>query len=504
MDTFIDSSWYWYRYLSPEKADAPVDRALVERWTPVDQYTGGAEHAVMHLLYSRFFTKVMRDVGLIDQSEPFRRLFNQGQILGIDGERMSKSRGNIVDPDDLVARYGADTVRLFLMFMGPWDQGGPWSPTGIGGVHRFLNRVWTIALDPNGPRAGRPGRAARCRRARTRPTRATAIRAAAHRTLRDVTDDYEAFHFNTMVAKLMELTNVLMRYRGTAVAGSPEWDEAVRLLLLMLAPAAPHITEELWSRRLAAAGEPWSSIHAERWPDVDPAADRRGDARGPGPGQRQGPRPGHRGRGHRRGRARALPSLASARVQALLAGREPLRIIHRRRRPARQHRRRRCRIARPRPPIHGSRPTSIACWPSIARVGRHRAGLARHDPRASSRTPWSRSTSANKLIAFGRSMKMRGLLFAIIAHKAHVNLQLADGADLPDPAASSRAPASGSATSRSGRWQAAASPPLVARDHPRPARRPTRRLSPLPAVRWRRRGLVGRGPDRSVLDRPRR
>ncbi|MEA2631122.1 MAG: leucyl-tRNA synthetase, partial [Chloroflexota bacterium] len=133
MDTFMDSSWYWFRYLSPHEDDGPVDRELTDRWTPVDQYTGGAEHAVMHLMYSRFFTKAMADLGLIGEREPFTRLFNQGQILGADGERMSKSRGNVVAPDELVQRYGADTIRLFLMFMGPWDQGGPWSPTGIGG-----------------------------------------------------------------------------------------------------------------------------------------------------------------------------------------------------------------------------------------------------------------------------------------------------------------------------------------------------------------------------------
>src|SRR4051794_29554316 len=271
MDTFIDSAWYWYRYLSPEKAGAPFDRALVQRWTPVDQYTGGAEHAVMHLLYAREFTRMMRDTGLIDQSEPYRRLFNQGQILGLDGERMSKSRGNTVDPDDLVARFGADTVRLFLMFMGPWDQGGPWSPTGMGGVHRFLNRIWTIALDPHGREPGDPASGS-LPEGESEAEARTALRHAAHRTLRDVTADYEAFHFNTMIAKLMELANMLMRYRGTSVAGTPEWDEAVRLALLMLAPAAPHITEELWSRRLAAASLPWSSIHHERWPEVDPSA----------------------------------------------------------------------------------------------------------------------------------------------------------------------------------------------------------------------------------------
>ena len=270
MDTFVDSSWYWYRYLSPEKSGSPVDAKLVTRWTPVDQYTGGAEHAVMHLLYAREFTKMLRDVGVIDQDEPFKRLFNQGQILGADGERMSKSRGNVEDPDELVARFGADTVRLFLMFMGPWDQGGAWNSSGIGGVHRFLNRVWTIALE-SGP-SGQGGERDELPPGESEADARMAIRQAAHRTLRDVTADYTAFHFNTMIAKLMELSNLLMRYRRTTVGASLDWDEAVRLLLLMLAPAAPHITEELWSRRLLAAGEPWASIHTQSWPEVDPTA----------------------------------------------------------------------------------------------------------------------------------------------------------------------------------------------------------------------------------------
>jgi leucyl-tRNA synthetase len=271
MDTFVDSSWYWYRYLSPDKADGPVDRAMTDRWTPVDQYTGGAEHAVMHLLYSRFFTKAMADCGLIRDREPFKRLFNQGQILGADGERMSKSRGNVQDPDELVGRYGADTVRLFLMFMGPWDQGGPWSPTGIGGVHRFLNRVWTLVLDPDGREPGDPD-AGSLPAGESAASAGTTLRSAAHRTLRDVTADYEAFHFNTLIAKLMELSNTLFRYRGTELAGGEAWNAAIRLLLLMLAPAAPHISEELWSRRLADGGQPWSSIHTEPWPEVDPTA----------------------------------------------------------------------------------------------------------------------------------------------------------------------------------------------------------------------------------------
>ena len=276
MDTFIDSSWYWFRYLSPADSTAPVDRAIEGRWGPVDQYTGGAEHAVMHLLYARFFTKAMADLGLVHEREPFKRLFNQGQILGADGERMSKSRGNVEDPDKLVSQYGADTVRLFLMFMGPWDQGGPWSPTGIGGISRFLHRVWTAALDPHGGEAGDPESGV-LPAGQDSATAEKALRAAAHRTLRVVTDEYAELRFNTMVAHLMELSNLLMRYRGTEAAGSAAWNEAVLLLLLMLAPAAPHITEELWARLAAARGEESgdgaaSSIHLQPWPAVDEAA----------------------------------------------------------------------------------------------------------------------------------------------------------------------------------------------------------------------------------------
>jgi leucyl-tRNA synthetase len=270
MDTFVDSAWYWWRYLSPHKTDGPIDREMADRWTPVDQYTGGAEHAVMHLLYARFFCKALADLGLVREREPFRRLFNQGQILGADGERMSKSRGNVQAPDELVATYGADTVRLFLMFMGPWDQGGPWNPSGINGIAKFLDRVWRVTLDPHGR-----GRTNLEERAMDGPHDARterALRVAAQRTLRDVTAGYESFRFNTIVAHLMELTNLLVRARGTAAAGTPDWSEAVRLLLLMLAPIAPHISEELWSRRLADAGDEWRSIHLEQWPSVDEAA----------------------------------------------------------------------------------------------------------------------------------------------------------------------------------------------------------------------------------------
>jgi leucyl-tRNA synthetase len=214
---------------------------------------------------------MMRDIGLVEQGEPFLRLFNQGQILGADGERMSKSRGNVQDPDDLVARYGADTIRLFLMFMGPWDQGGSWSPTGIGGVHRFLNRVWTLALDPHGLEGGDPD-SGKLPAGEDRAAAERSIRMAAHRTLRAVTEEYAGFRFNTMVAHLMELANTLFRYRGSEVASGPAWDEAIRLLLLMLAPATPHIADELWNRLRAGAGLPESTIHLESWPAVDDTA----------------------------------------------------------------------------------------------------------------------------------------------------------------------------------------------------------------------------------------
>ena len=271
MDTFIDSSWYWFRYLSPADTSAPVNPQIEARWCPVDRYTGGAEHAVMHLLYARFFTKAMADLGLVHEREPFKRLFNQGQILGADGERMSKSRGNVQDPDELVSRYGADAVRIFLMFMGPWDQGGPWSPTGIGGISRFLNRVWHAALDPHGVDPG-DAESGQLPAGQDKAAANRALRTAAHRTLRTVSEEYAELRFNTMVAHLMELSNLLQRYRGTPAAGSAAWNEAVGLLLLMLAPAAPHITEELWSRLAAARGEEWASIHTQPWPTVDESA----------------------------------------------------------------------------------------------------------------------------------------------------------------------------------------------------------------------------------------
>jgi leucyl-tRNA synthetase len=258
MDTFMDSSWYWYRYLNPDYADGPFDPTM-KRWLPVDQYTGGIEHATMHLLYARFFTMAMRDMGMVEFDEPFLRLFNQGIILGEDSEKMSKSRGNVMDPDDLVHEYGADTVRLFLMFLGPWDQGGPWNSRGIAGPQRFLDRAFAVVIET----AGNPAEA--------RDDEATRnLRRLTHQTIGGVTADIEVFGFNTAIAKLMEFVNELMKAKDTPVASTAAWREATESLALMLAPFAPHIAEELWHR----LGKPFS-VHTQSWPawDEELAAD---------------------------------------------------------------------------------------------------------------------------------------------------------------------------------------------------------------------------------------
>lgn len=255
MDTFVDSSWYWYDYLEPYRTKTAINRTLSDKWTPVDQYTGGVEHAVLHLLYSRFWTKVMRDLGLVDYGEPFLRLFNQGTIL-TQGMRMSKSRGNVVPPDPYVESMGADTVRVYLMFIGPWDQGGDWDDSGIGGVHRWLQRVWTLVTDEP-PAASGQSAAGEERELKRR----------LHQTIKKVGDDIGAFRFNTMVAALMEFTNYMQKVKETAIYGSPAWHEAIEALVLLLAPSAPHLAEELWER----LGKPYS-VHQQQWPRYDAAA----------------------------------------------------------------------------------------------------------------------------------------------------------------------------------------------------------------------------------------
>ena len=226
MDTFMCSSWYYMRYADAVNAESAIAPEPATAWLPVDQYTGGAEHATMHLLYARFFYKAARDAGIVPGDEPFTRYFAQGQILGPDGRRMSKSRGNVVPPDDQVEQWGADTFRAYLMFLGPWDQGGPYDVEGIVGVARWLRRVWTLAADPPA-HGGAAGGASR-----------EALREA-HRTLERVTADYEGFHLNTAVAAMMELTNTLVRTREAGPVDAADWDESLRLLLLMLAPICP-------------------------------------------------------------------------------------------------------------------------------------------------------------------------------------------------------------------------------------------------------------------------
>jgi leucyl-tRNA synthetase len=218
---------------------------------PVDQYTGGAEHAVMHLLYARFFTKALRDMGLVSFDEPFLRLFNQGVILGSDHEKMSKSRGNVVNPDEVVGQAGADAVRCFLMFIGPWDQGGPWSDVGINGIARWLNRVWTIVeRDPS--------------YLDDSPVDEQSVRDTVrllHQTIRKCHNDLERFKFNTAIASLMEFSNHLSKVWAEASVDSGTWRECVKDFLLVLAPIAPHITEELWER----TGHQYS-IHQQSFP----------------------------------------------------------------------------------------------------------------------------------------------------------------------------------------------------------------------------------------------
>ncbi len=256
MDTFMCSSWYHLRYLSPQYREGPFDPREYEYWMPVDTYTGGIEHATMHLIYTRFFHKAMRDIGVTKGKEPMIQLRNQGMVLGQDREKMSKSRGNVVAPDDLVARYGADTVRAYLMFFARWDQGGPWDSQGIEGTARWVRRVWNLLTSAAPAPADAP------------PEVRRALRRKTHQTLRAVTRDFENFEFNTIISSLMELLNEMGRAAQRGAKGTPEWEEAVDIYLRMMAPVAPHITEEIWTEHL---GKPYS-IHAQPWPEVDEAA----------------------------------------------------------------------------------------------------------------------------------------------------------------------------------------------------------------------------------------
>ncbi len=268
MDTFMCSSWYHLRYLSPDYAQGPFDPREYDYWMPVDTYTGGIEHATMHLIYTRFFHKAGRDMGIMKGVEPMMQLRNQGIVLGEDSEKMSKSRGNVVAPDDLVQAYGADAVRAYLMFMARWDQGGPWNSQGIGGVSRWLRRVWTLFTDPAGSQASDDGSEPQIEADQTVEEVQRDLRRKLHQTLRSVTQDFEQFQFNTIVSSLMELLNSMYSARDLGAEGTPAWEEALDIYLHMMAPVTPHIAEELWTNVLGRE----YSIHSQSWPQVDEVA----------------------------------------------------------------------------------------------------------------------------------------------------------------------------------------------------------------------------------------
>ncbi len=262
MDTFVDSSWYFLRFCDPHNRTSPFDKSKVDYWMPVDQYIGGVEHAILHLMYSRFFQMVLADLGLVSSARPFERLLTQGMVLK-DGAKMSKSKGNTVDPDYIVRTYGADTARLFILFAAPPERDLEWSDAGVEGAYRFLNRVWRLVSDvvqelgplPEGLEPAPADEAA------------AELRRMVHRTVQRVTQDIEdRFHFNTAIAAVMELVNAFYQYKESGLRDRAVVAEGLEKLVLLLSPFAPHLAEELW-HMIARAG----SVHEQPWPGYDPA-----------------------------------------------------------------------------------------------------------------------------------------------------------------------------------------------------------------------------------------
>lgn len=252
IDTFVCSSWYFYRYVDPRNEKRPFDKDKAEYWLPVDQYIGGVEHAILHLMYSRFFNKFLRDLGLITTDEPFKNLLTQGMVLK-DGTKMSKSVGNVVSPDEIINKYGADTARMFILFAAPPERDLEWSDQGVEGSYRFLQRVWRIVnnlkdkiKDENGSEKYDED-----------------VRKLVHKTIKKVTEDLERFSFNTAISAIMELVNGLYSVRKSPVSGAVI-KEALENLLILLSPFAPHITEELWH----VIGHK-DSVHMQPWPKYD-------------------------------------------------------------------------------------------------------------------------------------------------------------------------------------------------------------------------------------------
>jgi leucyl-tRNA synthetase len=260
MDTFVDSSWYFYRYTDPKLADRALDTATIGYWFPIDQYIGGVEHAILHLIYSRFWTKVMRDMGIVKNDEPAARLFTQGMVIK-GGAKMSKSLGNVVSPDDMIAQYGADATRLYTLFAAPPDRDLDWQDLGVEGVSRFLSRVYRFVA--------RHAQASGAAPAQLAPE-ARALQRKLHQTIRRVSDDFASrWHFNTSISAIMELVNQLYGAEEAIAAGKVPGSlvrELNRNLVLLLAPMAPYIAHELWE----ALGEK-SNLLRDNWPQYDAA-----------------------------------------------------------------------------------------------------------------------------------------------------------------------------------------------------------------------------------------
>jgi len=264
MDTFTCSSWYYLRYTDAKNDTLPFSKENANHWMPVDQYIGGIEHAILHLLYSRFFTKVLRDLGLVDFGEPFTNLLTQGMVK-LDGTTMSKSKGNVVAPEDMIAQYGCDALRAYILFMAPPDKDLEWSFEGLDGMFRFLSRVWRLVDDIAEETAGGCGVLA------AGDPDAKKLHRELHRSIGKATDDMARFQFNTAISALMELTNAANDYRRAVPAGSRDlalMRHVAETLTLLIAPFTPHMAEELW--RVVLGGS--ESVHLQSWPIFDASA----------------------------------------------------------------------------------------------------------------------------------------------------------------------------------------------------------------------------------------
>jgi leucyl-tRNA synthetase len=264
MDTFTCSSWYFLRYTDAKNGELPFSKDNVDYWMPADQYIGGIEHAILHLLYSRFFTKVLRDMGMMQASEPFTNLLTQGMVK-LDGSTMSKSKGNVVAPEDMIARYGCDTLRAYILFMAPPDKDLEWSFEGLDGMYRFLSRVGRFVAEAAEDAATGNGAVA------SGDDAAKTLHREMHRVIAKVTDDVARFQFNTAISAVMELTNAAYDYRRLVADGSRDLAlqrDVAETLVLLLAPFVPHVAEELW--RVVLGGV--ASVHLEAWPAFDASA----------------------------------------------------------------------------------------------------------------------------------------------------------------------------------------------------------------------------------------